>query len=234
MCSTVCRGSTCSSNNVGGYWDTRHLTVDGLEHTFALNHLAPFLLTNLLRERLQHSAPARVVTVASGAHTTGRIDFDDLQGEHSYSGSRAYSQSKLANILFTHELSGRLRGNGVTANALHPGFVRTSFGADDPGAIQRLLVPFFRPFMRSPEQGAERPSTWRRRQGYRRCPVSTSRTASPGDPRTPATTWPSQRGFGRSAPIWSPCPDRGGTGSALYALEHGSVAQVSAGHNGPT
>ncbi len=141
-------------NNVGGYWDTRHVTADGLEHTFALNHLAPFLLTNLLLERLKQSTPARIVTVASGAHTTGRIDFDDLQGEHSYSGSRAYSQSKLANILFTHELSRRLRANGITANALHPGFVRTSFGADDPGAIQRLLVPFIRPFMRSPEHGA--------------------------------------------------------------------------------
>ena len=141
-------------NNVGGYWDTRHVTSDGLEHTFALNHLAPFLLTNLLLERLRLSAPARVVTVASGAHTTGRIDFDDLQSERGYSGSRAYSQSKLANVLFTYHLSGRLRGSGVTANAVHPGFVRTSFGADDPGTIQRLLVPFVRPFMRSPEQGA--------------------------------------------------------------------------------
>ena len=97
-------------NNVGGYWDTRHVTVDGLEHTFALNHLAPFLLTNLLLERLKQSAPARVVTVASGAHTMGRIDFDDLQGERSYSGSRAYNQSKLANVLFTYELARRLRG----------------------------------------------------------------------------------------------------------------------------
>ncbi len=141
-------------NNVGGYWDSRHVTADGLEHTFALNHLAPFLLTNLLLDRLEQSAPARVVTVASRAHTTGRIAFEDLQGERGYSGSRAYSQSKLANILFTYELSGRLRGTGVTANALHPGFVRTSFGADDPGVIQRSLVPFIRPFMKTPEQGA--------------------------------------------------------------------------------
>ncbi|MET0773704.1 MAG: SDR family oxidoreductase [Candidatus Limnocylindrales bacterium] len=141
-------------NNVGGYWDTRHVTVDGLERTFALNHLAPFLLTHLLFERLRQGTRARVVTVASRAHTTGRIDFDDLQGERAYSASRAYSQSKLANILFTHELSGRLRGTGITANALHPGFVRTAFGADDPGAIQRFVVPFIRPFMRSPEHGA--------------------------------------------------------------------------------
>jgi retinol dehydrogenase-14 len=141
-------------NNVGGYWDTRHITVDGLEHTFALNHLAPFLLTNLLLDRLTQSAPARVVTVASGAHTMGRIDFDDLQGERSYSGSRAYNQSKLANVLFTYELARQLEGSTVTANALHPGVVRTSFGAADPGVVQRLLVPFMRPFMKSPAQGA--------------------------------------------------------------------------------
>ena len=141
-------------NNVGGYWDTRHVTADGLEHTFALNHLAPFLLTNLLLDRLTQSAPARVVTVASGAHTMGRIDFDDLQGERSYSGSRAYNQSKLANVLFTYELARRLEGSTVTANALHPGVVRTSFGAADPGVVQRLLVPFMRPFMNSPAQGA--------------------------------------------------------------------------------
>jgi NAD(P)-dependent dehydrogenase (short-subunit alcohol dehydrogenase family) len=141
-------------NNVGGYWDTRHVTVDGLEHTFALNHLASFLLTNLLLERLTQSAPARVVTVASGAHTMGRIDFDDLQGERSYSGSRAYNQSKLANVLFTYELARRLGASSVTANALHPGVVRTSFGAGDPGGVQKLLVPFMRPFMKSPAQGA--------------------------------------------------------------------------------
>jgi retinol dehydrogenase-14 len=141
-------------NNVGGYWDTRHLTADGLERTFALNHLAPFLLTNLLLDRLKASGPARVVTVASGAHAMGRIDFDDLQGQRSYSGSRAYNQSKLANVLFTYELARHLGASTVTANALHPGVVRTSFGADDPGAVQRLLVPFLRPFMKSPAQGA--------------------------------------------------------------------------------
>ena len=141
-------------NNVGGYWSTRHVTADGLEHTFALNHLAPFLLTNLLLERLQESAPARVVTVSSNAHTQGRIDFDDLQGENSYSGSRAYNQSKLANLLFTYELARRLQGSPVTANALHPGVVRTSFGAEDPGTVQRVFVPLARPFMLSTEKGA--------------------------------------------------------------------------------
>jgi NAD(P)-dependent dehydrogenase (short-subunit alcohol dehydrogenase family) len=141
-------------NNAGGYWHTRHVTADGLERTFAVNHLAPFLLTNLLLDRLERSAPARVVTVASNAHTTGRIDFDDLQGEQSYSGGRAYSQSKLANVLFTYQLAKTMHRSAVTANALHPGVVRTSFGAEDPARTQRLLVPVLRPVMKSPAQGA--------------------------------------------------------------------------------
>lgn len=140
-------------NNVGGYWNTRHVTADGLERTFALNHLAPFLLTNLLLDRLKHSSPARVVTVSSNAHTMGRIDFDDLQGERAYSGSRAYDQSKLANVLFTYELARRLPATSVTANALHPGVVSTAFGAEDPGRIQRLFVPLMRPFMKAPARG---------------------------------------------------------------------------------
>ena len=95
-----------------------------------------------------------MVTVASHAHAQGRIDFDDLQGERSYSGSRAYNQSKLANVLFTYELARRLRNTGVTANALHPGVVNTSFGAADPAGVQRWLVPILRPFMKSPARGA--------------------------------------------------------------------------------
>ncbi len=141
-------------NNVGGYWNTRHVTADGLERTFALNHLAPFLLTSLLIDRLARSAPARVVTVSSNTQALGRIDFDDLQGERSYSGARAYNQSKLANVVFTYELARKLHGTSVTANALHPGVVRTSFGADDPGTVQRLLTPFMRPFMKAAAQGA--------------------------------------------------------------------------------
>src|SRR5207247_3512327 len=141
-------------NNVGGFWAHRHPTADGLERTFALNHLAPFLLTNLLLGRLKQGGPARVVTVSSGAHAMGRIDFDDLQGERSYSGQRAYNQSKLANVLFTYELARRLRASAVTANVLHPGVVRTSFGAEDPGRVQRLFVPFVRPFMKTPARGA--------------------------------------------------------------------------------
>jgi retinol dehydrogenase-14 len=141
-------------NNAGGYWNTRHVTADGLERTFALNHLAPFLLTNLLLDRLKHSAPARVVTVSSNVQAIGRIDFEDLQGERSYSGARAYNQSKLANVLFTYELARKLQATLVTANALHPGMVRTSFGAEDPGSVQRLFTPFMRPFMKAPGRGA--------------------------------------------------------------------------------
>jgi NAD(P)-dependent dehydrogenase (short-subunit alcohol dehydrogenase family) len=141
-------------NNAGGYWNTRHVTADGIERTLALNYLAPFLLTGLLLDRLKHSAPARVVTVSSNAHATGRIDFGDLQGERSYSGARAYSQSKLANVLFTYELARRQPATGVTANALHPGVVRTAFGAEDPSGIQRLFIPVMRPFMKSPARGA--------------------------------------------------------------------------------
>ena len=141
-------------NNAGGYWNNRHVTADGLERTFAVNHLAPFLLTHLLLDRLNESAPARVVTVSSNVQAFGRIDFDDLQGDRSYSGARAYNQSKLANVLFTYELARRLRATSVTANALHPGVVRTSFGAEDPGRAQRLFTPFVRPFMKAPAQGA--------------------------------------------------------------------------------
>ena len=147
-------------NNVGGYRNTRHVTADGLEHTFALNHLAPFLLTHLLLDRLTRSAPARVVTVSSNAQALGRIDFDDLQGERGYSGAKAYNQSKLANVLFTYELARRLEATRkseqtiVTANVLHPGVVSTSFGAEDPAVVQRLIIPFLRPFMKTPARGA--------------------------------------------------------------------------------
>jgi retinol dehydrogenase 14 len=147
-------------NNVGGYWRSRHVTADGLERTFALNHLAPFLLTHLLLDRLRHSSPARVVTVSSHAEASGRIDFGDLQGERDYSGGKAYSQSKLANIIFTYELARRLQARPlldqavVTANAVHPGVVSTSFGAEDPATIQRLFIPLLRHLMKAPAEGA--------------------------------------------------------------------------------
>lgn len=128
-------------NNAGGYWNTRHVTADGLERTFAVNHLAPFLLTSLLMDRLNRSAPVRVITVSSNVHAMGRIDFDDLQGERSYSGAGAYNQSKLANVLFTYELARRLPDARVTANALHPGVVRTSFGAGTPAPSSGCSPP---------------------------------------------------------------------------------------------
>lgn len=141
-------------NNVGGFWAHRRLTADGLEHTFALNHLAPFLLTNLLLDRLKASAPSRVVTVSSGAQAMGRIDFDDLMGERRYSGQRAYNQSKLANVMFTYELARRLEGTGVTATVLHPGLVRTAFGAEDPTPMMGALTFIARFFMKTPAEGA--------------------------------------------------------------------------------
>src|SRR5947207_5243164 len=144
-------------NNAGGFWAHRHLTADGLEHTFALNYLAPFLLTGQLLERLTASAPARVVTVSSGAHASGRIDFGDLQGERNYSGQRAYSQSKLANVMFTYELAHRLDGTGVTATVCHPGVVRTSFGAEDQAAYFAIMTRVARLFMKTPAHGALTP-----------------------------------------------------------------------------
>jgi retinol dehydrogenase 14 len=140
-------------NNVGGFWAHRHVTADGLERTFALNHLAPFLLTHLLLDRLKASAPARVVTVSSGAHATGRIDFDDLQGAARYSGRHAYNASKLANVMFTYELARRLDGTGVTATVLHPGVVNTRFGAEDQAGI-KVILPLVRPFLKTPAAGA--------------------------------------------------------------------------------
>lgn len=144
-------------NNVGGFWSHRHETADGLEHTFALNHLAPFLLTSLLLDRLKRSAPARIVTVASAAQGMGRIDFDDLMGQRKYSGQTAYNQSKLANVMFTYELARRLEGSGVTATVLHPGMTSTGFSSEDPSRVFAPLVAVMRPFMRKPAKGAETP-----------------------------------------------------------------------------
>jgi len=142
-------------NNVGGFWAHRHTTIDGLEHTFALNHLAPFLLSSLLLQRLTDSAKARVVTVSSGAQSMGKIAFDDLMGEQDYSGQRAYNQSKLANVMFTYELARRLEGTGVTATALHPGMTNTAFSAEDPSRWMAPVVFAARPFMKSPKKGAD-------------------------------------------------------------------------------
>ena len=136
------------ANNAGAYFGSREETSEGLERTFALNHLAPFLLTNLLRECLDGS---RVVTTSSGAHTAGRLDLDDLQCEDSFSGWRAYGNSKLCNILFTRELA--RRAGELSANCFHPGVVRTGFAKNEEG-LTRILVTLGGPFLRSPERGA--------------------------------------------------------------------------------
>ena len=141
-------------NNAGGFFMKRQLSVDGIEMTFALNHLAYFLLTSLLLDTIKASAPARIINVSSGAHTSGEIEFDNLQGERDYT-PRAYNNSKLANILFTTELARRLEGSGVTVNALHPGFAATGF-AKNNGKVIAALVSIFAPLVaRSPAKGAE-------------------------------------------------------------------------------
>jgi retinol dehydrogenase 14 len=141
-------------NNAGVFRSERITTADGIETTFAVNHLAYFSLTNLLLDALKASAPSRIVNVSSGDHSNGTIDFDDLQGEKGYKGAKAYSQSKLANVLFTYELARRLQGTGVTANCLHPGVVGTNFGNGVSGVFG-FMVRALRPLMKSPEKGAE-------------------------------------------------------------------------------
>jgi NAD(P)-dependent dehydrogenase (short-subunit alcohol dehydrogenase family) len=120
-------------NNAGALFSTRETTADGLEMTFATNHIAYFVVTNLLLDRLKATPGARIVSTASDAHKQGKLDFDDLQSEKSYSAFRVYGTSKLCNILFTRELARRLAGTGVTANCLHPGFVSTGFGDNNDG-----------------------------------------------------------------------------------------------------
>jgi retinol dehydrogenase 12 len=140
-------------NNAGGFFWRRQESVDGIEMTFALNHLAPFLLTNLLLDMLKASAPARVINVSSDMHRSAEIDFDDLQMKRGYRGMKAYARSKLALTLFTYELARRLGGSHVTANAVHPGFVATGIG------LTNRFLGLFRPviglFAKSPEEGAE-------------------------------------------------------------------------------
>ncbi|HEX8729247.1 MAG TPA: SDR family oxidoreductase [Ktedonobacterales bacterium] len=142
-------------NNAGGVFMGRQTTEDGYERTFAINHLAPFLLTNLLLDRLKADAPARIITVSSMAHQGQRIHLDDLdQTRRGYSAWRAYGESKLANILFTYALSRRLAGSNVTANTLHPGFVATNF-AKNNGPLWQVFMTLARPFAISPERGAQ-------------------------------------------------------------------------------
>jgi NAD(P)-dependent dehydrogenase (short-subunit alcohol dehydrogenase family) len=141
-------------NNAGALFGHRTVTADGLEMTFATNHMSYFVLTQGLRERLLASSPARVINTSSDAHKGAKLDFNDLQSANNYGGFKVYGRSKLANILFTRELARRLAGTGVTANCLHPGFVSTRFG-DQSGGVLSLLVRVAKNFAITPEKGAE-------------------------------------------------------------------------------
>lgn len=140
-------------NNAGVSILRREVTPDGIEATLATNHLGPFLLTNLLLDVIKRSAPARIINVSSVSHRRTTIDFDDLQGEKKYDGNRAYGQSKLANILFTYELAKRLKGTGVTVNALCPGGVSTGIWRH----FNPLLRGFLKAILKTPEEAAKLP-----------------------------------------------------------------------------
>ena len=142
------------ANNAGLVQSKRTQTPDGIETTLAINHLAPFLLTNLLLDRLKQSTPSRVITVSSEAQRWGKIDFDDMQSTRKYRGFPVYGTTKLANVMFTYELAERLKGTFVTANCLHPGGVGTNFGKNNAGPMA-LFFRVAKPFMRTPEQGAD-------------------------------------------------------------------------------
>ena len=140
-------------NNAGAVFMSRQVSADGIEMTLALNHLNYFYLTSLLLDVLKASSPARVVNVSSAAHRGGKINFADIQLEHGYSGMGAYSQSKLANVLFTYELARRLAGSGVTSNALHPGFVDTGF-AKNNGGLVKFAMGLLKPMQKKVDDGA--------------------------------------------------------------------------------
>src|SRR5271167_729693 len=140
-------------NNAGLMSPKYRFSFDGFELTFAVNHLAPFLLTNLLLGRLKASAPARIVTVASEAHRGHRLNLNQLAQPHDWGTLRAYGRSKLCNILFTRELAARLDGSGVVANCLHPGVVATAIG--ERGGLTELVWRLMKPFLTTPEKGAE-------------------------------------------------------------------------------
>jgi retinol dehydrogenase-12 len=142
-------------NNAGTFFNRRIKTAHGVEMVLLVNHLAPFLLTNLLLEVIQSSAPARIINVTSEAHKYGKLNFDDLQFEHGFSGMMAYARSKLANILFTYELARRLEGSGVTVNAVHPGHVATDIWKTNFPVFGPALKYMLGLFALTPEQGAE-------------------------------------------------------------------------------
>jgi NAD(P)-dependent dehydrogenase (short-subunit alcohol dehydrogenase family) len=140
-------------NNAGLFNLKRALTSDGLEEVFAVNHLAYFMLTILLLDRIKESAPARIINIASDLHQRATLKFDDLGGERSYGGMSSYGQSKLANVVFTYELARRLAGTGVTANCVHPGGVATNL-AKNNGMLATVAWKVIGAFMKSPENGA--------------------------------------------------------------------------------
>jgi NAD(P)-dependent dehydrogenase (short-subunit alcohol dehydrogenase family) len=142
-------------NNAGGWFDQRRESVDGIEMTWALNHLAYFLLTHELMDVLAASGAARVVSVSSNAHYSGKLNFDDLNATRGFSGFPAYANSKLANVVFANELARRARGQGITSNALHPGFVASQFGHNNQVWYTGLFRFLQRLFAISPERGAE-------------------------------------------------------------------------------
>jgi NAD(P)-dependent dehydrogenase (short-subunit alcohol dehydrogenase family) len=141
-------------NNAGGLFNSRHVTEDGLERTFALNHMAYFVLAHGLRERLITAAPARVINIASEAHRGATLEFRDLQSAIRYRGFMVYGRSKLCNILYTRELARRWAGAGITVNCLHPGFVASRFG-DESGGLLSYAVRVAKLFAISPEKGAD-------------------------------------------------------------------------------
>ena len=142
-------------NNAGAIFFERRVTEDGLEMTFALNHMSYFVLAQGLRDRLVASAPSRIINTSSRAHVRGQLDFGDLQSAHGYAGFKAYGLSKLLNILCTRELARRLAGTGVTANSLHPGFVATRFGDDGGAPVSSGILRVLKVFAMTPEKGAQ-------------------------------------------------------------------------------
>ncbi len=182
-------------NNAGAIFAHRTLTEDGLEKTFALNHMAYFVLTLLLRDRLEAAGEARIVNVASGAHQNATLDLDDLQCSKAYGAMKAYSRSKLCNILFTRELARRLEGSRITVNCLHPGFVATRFGDEAGGLISRF-AGLAKLLAIAPEEGAKTivhlassPHVAKEsgRYFYMKRPLSPSRAAQ--DDRVAAELW---------------------------------------------
>ncbi|MDA1099758.1 MAG: SDR family oxidoreductase [Proteobacteria bacterium] len=144
-------------NNAGGFYRQRRITAEGLEYTFALNHMGYFVLTDLLLPALKQSNQGRIVNVASRAHRNGTVNFQDLQGQHSYAGWPAYCQSKLMNVMFTYAQARRLTNTPITVNSLHPGFVRSKFGHNNPGFAGLTVRLSQILFAISPEAGAKTP-----------------------------------------------------------------------------